>query len=125
MALGYKTIYISSVIIIALQGAFGAFSFLEDLTFRFLNLPMARAFDFSLGSVSYIENVLNIRQIIAKNRELELENARLLGENIELKNLRKENEFLKKALNLRLNEPKNFESANIFWISQNFLIPKQ
>lgn len=108
------------VFVILFEAIFGIFTFLEDSVFGILKIPMARAFDVSFSSASFLDKILNIRNIIARNRELENENSRLLSENIELNQLRKENDFLKKQARLGISSAVSIEPAHIFWVSKNF-----
>mgnify|MGYP001561017665 CR=1 FL=1 len=119
-----KTVIWSAFAIILLELTFGSFTFIQDLAFGVLKVPMAKAFDFSFSSASYLDKILNIRHLVGRNQELEKENGRLLSENIELNQLRKENILLKKQAQLRISEADSLELANIFWISRNFFDSK-
>lgn len=108
------------VFIILLEAVFGVFTFFEDSVFAVLKIPMAKALDVSFNSASFLDKILNIRNIIARNRELENENSRLISKNIELEGLKKENEFLKRQARLGISSSAVLEPADIFWISKNF-----
>ena len=66
------------------------------------------------------EGLLNIKEIVKENEKLRKENERLATENFNLKEKERENEFLRKALNVSLE--KNYYQLHIVKpIAKNFL----
>jgi rod shape-determining protein MreC len=68
-----------------------------------------------LGNTGFIfRNLFNITNILNENEKLTKENLNLLSQLADYENLKNENEFLKKTLNISSRFDKNFTYANIY-----------
>jgi len=77
-----------------------------------------------IGISNFFEGILKAKNLRIENEKLKLKNQELLTENIELKELKKENEILREALNLGLEKEFELKICEIIGkeISQDSLI---